>query len=105
MSNTKPSFPYDSSELIIQVEYFEKRTPFICGVSGPITLEVFEQIEEEVEEVGEDGFTHGDGDYLFKATLEPGQQTFPETGQWDYPPYWQLDFIEFRSIQNNDHSK
>lgn len=32
-------------------------------------------------------------DYLISNMVhQDGQMTFPETGQWDFPPYWELDF-------------
>ena len=95
-------FPSDSKNLIIQVFYLNGEEPFICGINGRITQNDLEEINGALfeQDIGET-FNNGEGDYLFKVTREPGQQTFPETGQWDYPPYWQLDFIQFRPIKES----
>lgn len=44
---------------------------------------------------------------LFRVTNiihNDGQMTFPETGQWDFPPHWEMDleFIKFESIPDDE---
>lgn len=47
------------------------------------------------DEIGEsEGFLAGNGMIEFniiKIHWDSGQQTFPETGQWDYLPHWDFD--------------
>jgi len=53
-----------------------------------------EQIEQDMIDNPEI-FDRGDGEYLFTATYQEGQQSFPESGMWDFLPHWELELIHF----------
>jgi len=88
------SMPFNETNLKIQIFYQQGDDPFICGVYGGITQDILAEIEKDTID-NLDLFDRGDGDYLFLAMPRQGQQSFPETGQWDFPPHWELELLKF----------
>lgn len=67
------------------------------GLINGVNFESCCQLLEELKDGLEDFFTPEkkvEGLIEFKITnlsWDDGQMTFPETGQWDYPPHWEYD--------------
>lgn len=94
-------FPADDGEpLLVQIFKQDGDPPFVCGFRGN-PIDVLDEIQRDYiddDELHSDLFVNGDGDYLFRIVHQPGQQTFPETGQWDFLPYIELDLVQFRPL-------
>lgn len=72
----------------------------INGVEFQTCCEILEGLKDGLEdiggiELGKEGIIH----FLVKDIhWDDGQMTFPETGQWDFPPSWWYD-IEITKIE------
>jgi hypothetical protein len=84
--------PQYHDDLQINVFYQNGDPPFICGIKGKATISILTEIEQDMIDNLEI-FNRGNGDYLFSTKHQQGQQSFPETGQWDFPPHWEFDLI------------
>jgi hypothetical protein len=90
------------NDLKIKLFYLNGDPPFIFEIYGKATIDILEEIEQNCIDNFEEIFNKGEGSYLFEVTREEGQISFPETGQWDFPPYWELNLIEYKAISIND---
>jgi hypothetical protein len=46
---------------------------------------------------------HGSVDFIATNVIhQDGQMSFPETGQWDFPPHWEMD-IEVAKVELFKH--
>lgn len=89
--------PEDDTQQLQIRAYYEGGEPFICGVRGDATIEALKEMEAIMIANAGEMFTSGDGDYVFNARHCDGQRSFPETGQWDFPPYWEFERVGFEA--------
>ena len=67
------------------------------GIINGVNFEVCCQLLEELKDSLEDFFKpEEEKEGLIEFTIsnlswDDGQMTFPETGQWDFPPHWEYD--------------
>ena len=66
----------------------------VNGVTLGVASAIYEQLNDEVVDHLEG--VNIDGDRVLDFTLSnisfmDGQMSFPETGQWDFPPYFEFD--------------
>lgn len=102
-SPSRPRYPFPSDEgepQLVQIFKQAGEMPCVHGFRGN-PIEVLDEIQRDYiddDELHSDLFASGDGDYLFRIVHQPGQQTFPETGQWDFLPYTELSLVRFRPL-------
>ena len=71
--------------------------PFIWQINGKITVNALIEIERDACEYSETLFDKGTGSYKFSVAREDGQ--YGPEGQCEFPPYWDLSFIEFEPYE------
>jgi hypothetical protein len=85
--------PSSLDRLMVEVFYQAGDDPFVCGVTGHVTVESLFKIEAECRNEGADFFDKGDGSYLFEASWFSGQ--YGEYGQCELPPGWDMVLVAF----------
>ncbi len=83
-----------SGNLTISVLYMEPGEPFIFEITGKATVANLQEIEAQlVEDVANEAFPNGDGEYVFSVTHYEGQ--YGEYGRCEIAPGWEFDLIAY----------
>ncbi len=78
--------------------------PFICGLHGnpcSLVLDVVEKDYIDNPDLWDSTFNKGVGNYLFEATWNPPQ--IGDYGRVELPGYWDMEFLEFQSVDDWIH--
>lgn len=105
--NRRPAPPQSavnsSRETVIEVFAQEGDEPFICAVYGRITINVLEEIEDELNANPGEQFGKGDGIYSFTIRREPEQTG--EFGRVEIPACWDLTEVGFRTFEEDENRR
>jgi hypothetical protein len=94
---SEPKLRLPSSDLITVIEVFYQAgdPPFICGVSGHMTYDMFDKIEAQLEAEELELLTSGDGTYLFRPWWQNAEY---ENGGLVDGGYWNLEQLLFKPL-------